>query len=152
MSDIKDRINKITEYFVGMQVEDVDGEKVVYVKVRFPKSWAIDEEIPNKFNVSVADSDEGEGVHYFCASMDDGFEAVFNAIDYNIDKMKTAQERAVLFREKVNELKKLFEDETISIKSLRTVDFTYKGKKKKILVPQQPKENNNEQETVEENE
>jgi len=146
--EIKDRIKRIGQYFRGMQVETIDNEQIVYVIVEFPPLWIVDETIPNKFKVSIAPGNDGNQ-YYFCASIEDGFDAVFDAIDYNIEKMVTAQERAMLLKAKVDELRKLFEDESIALESLRTLDFTYKGKRKdkKIMVPTvEEKTNENEEE------
>lgn len=147
MANLNDRIKKISQFFKEMQITTVNGEQIVYVVVKFPQKWFIDENIPNKFNVSVAEGEEYEGQYFFCAEMSVGFDKIFDAIDYNIEKMKTAQERAKLLKEKVEELQNLFYDENISIEALRTLDFTYKGKKKvkQILVPE------TKEETVEEN-
>lgn len=132
MAEVSERIKKIAPYFKGMQVEESNGEQVIYVMVSFPPRWIIDESIKDKFDVSVADDGQ---VFYFCASLAQGFDVIFDAIDYNIEKMKTAQERAALFRQKTQELQNLFSDESITIESLRTLDFTYRGKKKKTIIP-----------------
>lgn len=132
MADIKERIKKISPYFKGMQVDDSDGEQVIYVMVSFPSSWIIQEDIPNKFDISIASNN---GVYYFCASLEQGFDILFDAIEYNIEKMKIAIERTNLFKTKMGELKNLFEDETIPIEALRTLEFTYKVKKNKSKTP-----------------
>lgn len=137
MANLNDRIKKIGQYFKEMQVTNVDGQQIIYVVVQFPPKWFIDEGIPNKFGVSVAEGQEYEGQFFFCAEINVGFDKVFDAVEYNISKMKTAQERAKLLKEKVEELQNLFYDESISVEALKTLDFTYKGKKKAkaIMVP-----------------
>jgi hypothetical protein len=82
------------------------------VIVQFPSTWIIDDEIPNKFGVSVGSGNDYRGQYYFCAEMEKGFDTVFDAIECNVNKMLTAQERAKLFREKTQELQNLFEDES----------------------------------------
>ena len=67
--------------------------------------------------------------------MEQGFDVLFDAIEYNIERMQTAMERAKLFREKTQELQELFANEEITIEQLRGLDFTYKNKKKKITLP-----------------
>ena len=129
--DVKDRIEKVKEYFRGMQVQNVDGSNIIYVIVQFPQRWIIDNDIPNKYGVSVAKGNDYEGQFYFCAEMEKGFDTVFDAIECNVNKMLTAQERAKLFREKTQELQNLFEDESISIESLRSLEFTLKTPKNK---------------------
>jgi len=129
--DIKDRIEKVKEYFRGMQVQNVDGTNIIYVVVQFPQRWIIDNDVPNKYGVSVAEGKDYDGQFYFCTEMEKGFDVVFDAIECNVNKMLTAQERAKLFREKTKELQNLFEDESIPIDSLRNLEFTFKRPKKK---------------------
>ena len=129
--DVKDRIENVKQYFRGMQVQNVDGTNIIYVIVQFPQRWIIDNDIPNKYGVSVAEGNDYEGQFYFCAEMEKGFDTVFDAIECNVNKMLTAQERAKLFREKTQELQNLFEDESISIESLRSLEFTLKTPKNK---------------------
>lgn len=127
--DVKDRIENVKQYFKGMQVENLEGANIIYVIVQFPPRWIVDEDIKNKFGVSVVQGQDYPGQFYFCCEMEKGFDVVFDAIEYNIEKMLTAQERASLLKQKVQELQNLFMDETVSIESLRTLDFTYKTNK-----------------------
>ena len=127
--DIKERIENVKQYFKGMQVENLEGANIIYVIVQFPPRWIIDEDIKDKFGVSIVQGQDYPGQFYFCAEMEKGFDVVFDAIEYNIEKMLTAQERASLLKQKVQELQRLFTDESISIESLRTLDFTYKTNK-----------------------
>jgi len=127
--DVKDRIENVKQYFKGMQVENLEGANIIYVIVQFPPRWIVDEDIKNKFGVSVVQGQDYPGQFYFCAEMEKGFDVVFDAIEYNIEKMLTAQERASLLKQKVQELQSLFMDESIPIESLRTLDYTYKTNK-----------------------
>ena len=56
---------------------------------------------------------------------------MIDIVESNIKKMVTAQERAQLLRQKVTELQELFMDETVSIETLRTLEFKYKTTKAK---------------------
>ena len=125
MMDIKDRIKKLGKYFQGMQIVTTDdGSQVIYVVVKFPYNWIIDDELEKKFGVTVAQGNSAEE-YYFCTDIDSGEQILFDAIDYNIDKMKEAIERAQLLSKKTTELKALFENETVTIEELRTLKFTY---------------------------
>lgn len=137
MADIKDRIARIKPYFKGMQVENIEGEQVIYVVVNFPPKWFIVEDIEGKYGVVVQEGNElGEWI--FITEFENGFDTIFDAIDYNVGEMRTAQERADLLQKKVAELKELFMDEDMPIESLRTLEFSWKGKKKvATLKPQQ---------------
>lgn len=123
--DIKDRIKKLGKYFQGMQIVTTDdGTQVIYVIVKFPYNWIIDDELEKKFGVTVAQGNSAEE-YYFCTDIDSGEQVLFDAIDYNIDKMKEAIERAQLLSRKTSELKALFENENVTIEELRTLKFTY---------------------------
>lgn len=132
MADIKQRIDKIKPYFAGMQVENIGGQQVIYVIVNFPDRWVIDENVASKFDVSIAEDEEVLNQYFFCAKMEQGFDTVFDAIDYNIEKMLSAQERTDLFKKKTQELKDIFENLDIPIETLRTLEFTYKKKQKRV--------------------
>lgn len=126
--DIKDRIKNISKYFRQMQITTVDdGSQVIYVVVSFPNGWIIDEDLEKKFGVTVS---QGTNIneYYFCTDIESGEQVLFDAIDYNIDRMKEAIERAQLLSKKTAELKSLFEDENITIEELRTLKFEYKSK------------------------
>lgn len=124
--NIKQRIEKISQYFKEMQITTVDGKQVIYVVVSFPRNWIIDENIEKKFGIAVSRGvDISE--YYFCTDIDSGEDVLFDAIDYNIEKMQEAIERAQLLSNKTKELKSLFENENISIESLRTLTFQYEN-------------------------
>ena len=151
MADIRQRIDKIKPYFAGMQVENIGGQQVIYVIVNFPDRWVIDENVASKFDVSIAENDEVLNQYFFCAKMEQGFDTVFDAIDYNIEKMLSAQERTDLFKKKTQELRDIFENLDIPIETLRTLEFTYKKKQRRspaketLLTVNTTEENNNEQ-------
>lgn len=121
---IKERIKKIDSYFKEMQIVTIDNKQVIYVIVKFPNGWIIEEDIEEKFNVTVSNG-AYNNEYYFCGEIDNGEEIVFNAIEYNITKMKAAIERAKLLNEKIIELKSIFSDENISLESLRNMKITY---------------------------
>lgn len=132
--NIKDRIKKLGAYFQGMQIVTTDdGAQVIYVIVRFPYNWIIDDEIEKKFGVTVAQGNSADE-YYFCTDIDTGEQVIFDAIEYNIDKMKEAIERAQLLSRKTSELKALFENENVTIEELRTLKFVY-DKKENDIVP-----------------
>jgi hypothetical protein len=121
---IKQRIENIKEYFKEMQIVTIDGEQVIYVIVNFPYGWVIDELLETKFQVTVQEG-EYPNEFYFATSIDNGEEKVFDAIEYNIEKMKDAIERAQLLKTKIAELKDIFQNEDISLHELRTLTFKW---------------------------
>lgn len=121
---IKERIEKIKEYFKEMQIVTIDGEQVIYVIVNFPYGWVIDEMLETKFDVSVQEG-EYPTEFYFATSIDNGENKIFDAIEYNIEKMRDAIERAQLLKTKIAELKDIFQNENITLSELRTLNFTW---------------------------
>lgn len=128
---IKDRINNIKEYFKEMQVVTIEGEQIIYVIVEFPNGWIIESDIEEKFDV-VVERGETPTEYYFSADIETGEHIIFDAIDYNITKMKAAIERAQLLRQKTIELKEIFEDENVSLDELRNLTFVYKATSSEI--------------------
>lgn len=149
MADINQRIKNINDYFIGMKVENVEGETYIYVNVKFPPKWVIDKkEILDSFGVTVG-IDNGE--YYFITDMSSGFDIIFDAIDSIVSKMKVIEERNRLFKEKIEALRELFENKEISLESLKTLEFKYKQPKKKVQSSKKEEENNKEVEASEEN-
>lgn len=139
MADIQERIKRAGEYFSGMQVTKVDDTDVIYVIVHFPVRWIIDDNVQEKYDVSVVDG-KTDGEYLFCAEMSVGFDAVFDAVEHCIQVNKDAMERAQLFQEKINELKEIFGNEENTIKKLRTLEFTFPRQKKEINKKKSPVE------------
>lgn len=121
--EIKERIKRIANYFREMQVTTVNGKQVVYVVVQFPKGWIIDDDIEKKFNITISEG-TNFNEYYFCTDMETGEDVVFDAIEYNIEKMQDAIERAQLLAEKTKELRLLFENDNITLSQLKTLKLT----------------------------
>lgn len=138
---IKQRIENIKEYFKEMQIVTIDGEQVIYVIVNFPYGWVIDELLETKFQVTVQEG-EYPNEFYFATNIDNGENKVFDAIEYNIEKMKDAIERAQLLKMKIAELKDIFQNENITLSELRTLKFTW-DKTEHILIPNIMHDNGN---------
>jgi hypothetical protein len=128
--NIQERINKLGDYFKGMQVNAENS--IIYVTVQFQKGWACSEVTEHNFNVKAV-QDEIPGVFYFFTDMEIGFDKVFDAIEYNINFNEEAQAKVNLLREKIEELRDIFESEDID--TLKTLEFKYKKKVKKNPKP-----------------
>lgn len=124
--NIQDRIKNISEYFIGMQMSTEDN--VVYVRTRFPEKWVISELLEDNFKVRGI-QDKKNNTQFFFTGIENGFDAVFDAIDFTIQMNKSALERLDLFKEKVEELKELFDSE--DIEKLRRLEFVFKKPEKK---------------------
>ncbi len=119
VSQIKDRIAKLGKAFQRMEIisNEVDGQQV-YVAVSLPANWIVDDRTQEKFGVGHTTSN---GVTFFWGALEDGENNVFDAIDYNIEQNRTAQEKANLFEEKVKELQSIFTNDDYTIEQLRSL-------------------------------
>lgn len=146
--DIAERIKNLGEYFSEMQITSIQGEenqKIIYVVVNFPRTWVVDEESAKEHGVTIA---EGNviGEYWFCAPIESGADVIFDVIDLNISKMKEAIERGKLLAAKTQELKEMFEDESIPLERLRGITFSLgEGKvEEEIIIPNKKKNKENE--------
>lgn len=115
------RIDKIKEYFKELNISG----NIIYVTVVFPPKWAVSELLEENFNVKVVPRQDGQGVYFF-TDLTNGFDKLFDAIEYTITFNKQAQEKIELLMYKIEELKELFNNEDIS--TLKTLKFSYKKK------------------------
>lgn len=123
---IKERIEKLGSFFISMNLSAENN--IIYVLVNFPKSWGCSEITEHNFNVKHV-RNEIPGQFYFFAKMEIGFDKIFDAIEYNIAFNQDAEAKVNLLREKINELKDIFETE--DIETLKTLEFKLKKKKTK---------------------
>lgn len=131
--EIKDRIAKLGQYFGEMKVATVKGTQLIIVKVAFPQNWMIDSDIQDKFDVNVVP--DGENGYLFVTQIENGENVVFDAIDYCVTQMQNAIERANLLRTKVEELKKLFEDDNVTLEELKSLSFSYNTSTDNVCTP-----------------
>ena len=131
MANVKERIDNLKEYFLGMDVK----ENVISVAVQFPRKWVIIDGLEEKYGIVVDPCKNTEGSpyedkpnsYYFAASLTDGFDVLFDAIEENVSVMISAEERIKLLDEKIKEIKELFDDEDNSLEKLRTLEFTFQS-------------------------
>ena len=116
--EVNDRIKNIGKYFALFNVQD----GAVCVGVKFPDKWTLfdTETISNEFNVQIQTQD---GTTFFLCDINEGFDPVFDAIDFIIDKNKELEEKTNLLKEKVDELRVLFEQESLG--RLKTLRFKF---------------------------
>jgi hypothetical protein len=132
---IKERIDKLGVYFDSMNLSSENG--IIYIRVKFPKGWGCSELTEYNYNTKSV-QDDMPGYFYFFADMEVGFDKVFDAIEYNIRFNEEAQAKVNLLREKIEELKSIFENEDIDV--LKTLEFKYKKKKVKNTIKRSKKQ------------
>ena len=138
--NIKERIEKLKPYFQSMNIASENN--IIYVLVQFHKGWACSELTEYNFDVKVVQG-ETPFSFYFFTDLEIGFDNLFDAIEFNINFNIEAQNKVTLLKEKIEELKNIFEVE--DIETLKTLEFLYKKKKNK-----QSKKNKNKSEIIEE--
>ena len=137
MASVQERITKLGKMFAGMNIgNDNNGKQFIYLEMIFPKDWGVSGLIKEKFGVNVVKNDVGTGF-YFWAPIEVGFDAIFDAADFNIKANEEAQEKKEFLTEKIKELKQLVLEEDMSV--LKTLEFKVKKKKtvkKKVEEPE----------------
>ena len=130
---IKDRITEIKKYFRGMQiVADENNEQIIYITVEFPQKWHVDKFIEEVYDVTIING-EYPNTYYFATKLINGEDNIFDAIEYNITKIKEAIERSQLLQSKIIELTNIFKDESIDIENLRNLTFNWGNKNDSII-------------------
>lgn len=116
--EVNDRIKNIGEYFSVFNVQD----GAVCVGINLPEKWTLFDvnTICSEFHVQIKAQN---GVTFFLCDINDGFDPVFDAIDFIIKQNKSLEEKTNLLKEKVEELRVLFEQE--SLDKLRTLQFKF---------------------------
>lgn len=131
MATIQERIGNLGKMFAGLNIgADDKGQQYIYLEVTFPAGWGITAAAKNNYGVNVVKNEAGNG-YYFWAPMENGFDAVFDAVECNIKANQEAQEKKNFLAEKIKELQQLVFDEDMSV--LKTLEF--KIKKKKAAAP-----------------
>lgn len=140
MASVQERIAKLGKMFAGLNIGNNDsGKQFIYLELVFPKGWGVTNLIKEKFDVNVVKNDAGTG-YYFWAPIETGFDAVFDAADFNIKANEEAQEKKDFLAEKMKELQKLVLEEDMSV--LKTLEFKVKKKKPTPTKPKKTEENN----------
>ena len=136
MANMQERIAKLGKMFAGLNIgNDNNGKQFICLELVFPKGWGVSGLIKDRFQVNVVKNDSGTG-YYFWAPIETGFDAVFDAADFNIKANEEAQEKKDFLAEKTKELQKLVIEEDMSV--LKTLEFKIKRKKtvkKKVEEP-----------------
>lgn len=116
---LNEHLVKLSEYGIGFNMY----EGTVIVNVLYPKKWSVLK--PETSNINITDED---GRFYYWANIsdiDELFDLIYTTIDYN----KAIEEKAALFKAKINEMQQLFLKEDLDV--LKTLEFKVKKKKQK---------------------
>ena len=126
--NLTERIKKIEEYFKGMEIIS----NTVIIKVQYGDKWGA---YPSSDeSIKVAKSEEVINEWYYYSDYTyTVIDEIFDLIEETIEMNLSAIERLNLFNQKMEELKQLFADESLS--KLKTLTFQFieekRNKKKK---------------------
>lgn len=135
--DLKNRIEKIGDYFKSCNI----SEGVIYALVNFPNQWIVPDKDTMKemYGVEVT-KDSTPNCFYFFTTINNGTDAVFDAVEYTVTINKAIEEKSKLFEKALNDLKEMFTNED-DINVLKTLTMSFKSKKaKKKSVKKQKEE------------
>ena len=135
--DLKNRIEKIGDYFKSCNI----AERVIYALVNFPNQWIVPDKdtIKEMYGVEVT-KDSTTNCFYFFTTINNGTDAVFDAVEYTVTINKAIEEKSKLFEKALNDLKEMFTNED-DINVLKTLTMSFKSKKaKKKSVKKQKEE------------
>ncbi len=116
--DVNERIKNVGKYFAMFNVHD----GVVCLGIHLPDKWTLfdTQTICDEFAIQIKSKDS---VTFFLCDINDGFEPVFDAVDFIIEQNKSLEEKTNLLKQKVEELRTLFEQE--SLEKLKTLEFVF---------------------------
>ena len=91
--DLKNRIEKIGDYFKSCNI----SEGVIYALVNFPNQWIVPDKDTMKemYGVEVT-KDSTPNCFYFFTTINNGTDAVFDAVEYTVTINKAIEEKSKL--------------------------------------------------------
>lgn len=120
--NLQDRINRISQYFKGMEMTN----NLWIIRVQYGDRWGVYPSDDNSIKVAKSEEVPNEWFYYGNAievSVDDIFDLIENTIEVNL----SAAAKLELLSAKFEELKKLFATETLE--RLNTLQFVITDKK-----------------------
>lgn len=140
--ELQDRYVKTRQYVSLFNI----AENVAYALLRMPNGWVIPSNVTKEFNIQYKKDTESQNGHYLFVDLSEnqnGITSIFDTIDFIIEFNNAIEERASIFREKAEILKKLVYSEPIN--KLKTLEFVFKPEKKS----RKAKKNKNNEEVIE---
>lgn len=125
--ELQDRYVKTRQYVSLFNI----AENVAYALLRMPNGWVIPSNMAKEFNIQCKKDTESANGYYLFVDLGEnqnGIASIFDSIDFIIEFNNAIEERASIFREKAEILKKLVYTEPIS--KLKNLEFVFKAEKK----------------------
>lgn len=121
---LQERLIELSGYGISFNV--ANGNFVV--RIRYNSEWDVIK--PENSEIGFYRDDNDDNIYYYVAPVSMDIETLFSAIDETILYNRELEEKVVLFKEKMNELQKIFAKEPIDV--LKTLEFKVKKKKEKV--------------------
>ena len=115
---LNEHLMRLSEYKIGFNIY----EGTVIISVIYPDKWTV---LQSK-DTSIQMTKDGDRDYYY-VSLDVDIEKVFALIDETIQYNKEVEAKALLFKEKISELKQVFLVE--ELETLKTLEFRIKKKR-----------------------
>lgn len=118
---LEDILMSLAQYAVGFKVSN--GKFIV--NITYDKSWTIIQPVDDSIKVM---KDSEQDVYYYVAPVSIGMDQLFSVINDTIDYNRELEKKLELFKKKIEELRELFAQETLS--ALQNLKFVVEQKKK----------------------
>ena len=121
---LQDRITSIQPYFRGIEIK----ETLFIVRILYPKKWTAYNREDEVIKVTKSDTNSNEWFYY--ANIDEiDLNEIFDLVEDTIHTNEALYMKIELMKKKMEELKNLFQEETLE--RLRTLEFTFTAKPKR---------------------
>jgi hypothetical protein len=140
MKTLQERMNDMKPYFRGIEMYN----EAIMVKVAYPKKWKAYPSEDGRIKITPSDSDPNL-TYYYADSKDTTYEEMFDLVEQTIKANQDIVLKLKLLRDKVEELKELFQNTPYD--DLLNLQFVVGKKPKRKYVK---KKNVEKLETVEE--
>ena len=107
--EIQDRYVKTRQYVSLFNI----AENVAYALLKMPNGWVIPSNVTKEFNIQCKKDIETQNGYYIFVDLSEnqnGITSIFDSIDFIIEFNNAIEERASIFREKAEILKKREEE------------------------------------------
>lgn len=120
---LQEQLLALSEYNIGLNIY----EKKFVLQIYYPSGWVITK--PENNDILFTQDKNESTLYYYIApisvNIDTILEMIYDVINYN----KELEEKVSLFKIKLEELKKIFNNERLSV--LKTLEFKLKKKKER---------------------
>lgn len=128
---LNEQLIRLSSYKINFNIY----EGTVIISLEYPKDWTILE-----INSSDIQTTSENGRQFYWVPLQMDVEKVFELIDETIEYNKVIEAKSELFKQKIDEMRKIFLEE--DLQTLRTMEFKMKKKKLPKKKVTEEKENN----------